>query len=120
MIVVVRIVGSSPERARGAFSRTVGCTIVTRFHATIATHPASPELVVAAVSAALAPFELDNYQRESFDPNAGWDSWWLDDGGLLKLPAEYVDDPRQLRAALPPDGSGSVVAAAKFGSVDVP
>jgi hypothetical protein len=114
MVVIARTVGSSPDGARRVSIRTVGCTIVTRFYATIATHPASPELVVAAVSAALAPFELDNYQREPFDPSAGWDSWSLDAGGLLKLRAEYADDPRQLRAAPPPDGSGSVVAAAKF------
>jgi hypothetical protein len=114
MIRVPCKVGSSSEHARGVSSGTVGCTIVTKFYTTIPTHPASPESVVAAVSAALAPFDLNNYQREPFDPSAAWDWWSLDAGGLLTLRTEYADDPRQLRAASPPEGTGAVVAAPKF------
>lgn len=79
-----------------------------KFYTTVFLGPVNPELVVAALTAALAPFDYNDYARESFDVDAAWDWWQLPQQNLLPLRAEHADDASVLRV-----GDGVVVAAPK-------
>ncbi|MEV4133056.1 hypothetical protein AB0J72_12920 [Dactylosporangium sp. NPDC049742] len=73
--------------------------------------PAAP--FAPALSAALAPYDLNNYAHEPFDPAAGWDSWTLPSSDALPLRRWRRRDPAVVRLA--PVG---VVAAAPKRLVD--
>jgi hypothetical protein len=45
------------------------------FHATVFLPPMRPADVPAALAAALAPYDRDDYTRGPFDPSATWDRW---------------------------------------------
>ncbi|BEL06416.1 hypothetical protein Q0Z83_046070 [Actinoplanes sichuanensis] len=79
-----------------------------KFYTTVFLAPVGPELVVPALTAALAPFDYNDYAHEPFDVDAAWDWWQLPQQSLLPLRPEYADDPSALRV-----GDGVVVAAPK-------
>jgi hypothetical protein len=87
---------------------------VTKFYLTVCLPALAPAAMLPALTAAVAPFDMNDYQHDPYDPNATWDWWTLNMRDALILRPEYVDDPRQLRAPAPPEGSGAVVAAPKF------
>ncbi|GAA1552245.1 hypothetical protein GCM10009827_086210 [Dactylosporangium maewongense] len=66
-----------------------------------------------ALSAALAPYDLNDYAHEPFDPAAGWDSWTLPSSDALPLRRWRRRDPAVVRLA--PVG---IVAAAPKRLVD--
>lgn len=45
------------------------------FYATVFLPPTPPSGIAAALAAALAPYERDNYTRGPYDPSATWDRW---------------------------------------------
>ncbi|MER7274672.1 hypothetical protein ABT369_09465 [Dactylosporangium sp. NPDC000244] len=45
------------------------------FYATVFLPPTSPADVPAALAAALAPYDRDDYTRGPYDPSADWDRW---------------------------------------------
>jgi hypothetical protein len=87
-----------------------------KFYTTVFLAPVSQELVVPALTAALAPFDMNDYHREPFDPNAAWDWWRLPAHTVLPLKPDYIDDSRVVHAVHP--GEDAVVVAAPKGMVD--
>jgi hypothetical protein len=75
-----------------------------------------PPLLKHALTAALAPFDMNDYRREPFDPDACWDWWQLPEHSGWPLKAEHMNDSRALRVALP--GEDPVVAVAPKEIVD--
>ncbi|MDI6098693.1 hypothetical protein QLQ12_08770 [Actinoplanes sp. NEAU-A12] len=87
-----------------------------KFYMTVFLAPTSQELVVPALTAALAPFDYNDYLREPFDPDEAWDRWQLPQRNTLPLRPEHIDDARALRVG---DGvQDEVVVAAPKGIVD--
>ncbi|MEU8818402.1 hypothetical protein [Actinoplanes sp. NPDC048796] len=68
-----------------------------KFSTTVFLGPVSRELVMPALTAALAPFDYNGEIREPFDPNAVWDRWWLPRANRLPLRPERAGDVRALR-----------------------
>jgi hypothetical protein len=97
--------------------KIAGRTIpVVKFYTTVFLAPASQELVIPALTAALAPFDMNDYRHEPFDPRATWDSWRLPERDVLPVQPEHVADSRALRVARP--GERPVVVAAPKAIVD--
>jgi hypothetical protein len=87
-----------------------------RFYTTVFLAPIEPALVVGALTAALAPFDMNDYRREPYDPNATWDSWRLPEQSFLQLKPDHRD-PRVTRIASS-QGDPILVAAPK-GTIDL-
>lgn len=67
-----------------------------KFSITVFLAPVSPELVMPALTAALAPFDYNDYAREPFDVDAAWDWWQLPEPAV---PKRLVDFDAIRRAA---------------------
>ncbi|MEU6074037.1 hypothetical protein [Micromonospora sp. NPDC047074] len=87
-----------------------------KFYTTVFLAPASQESVIPALTAALAPFDANDYRHEPFDPDAAWDWWRLPERAVLPLRPEHLDDSQAIRVAHP--GMDPVVVAAPKGTVD--
>lgn len=87
-----------------------------KFHATVFLAPVGPESTMVALTAALAPFDLNDYRCQPYDPDAAWDWWRLTPVAELPLKPGRTDDPRVVRSDWP--GQDPVVAAAPKGIVD--
>jgi hypothetical protein len=79
-----------------------------KFYTTVFLAPTEPGSVLAALTGALAPFDLNDYRPEPYDPDAAWDWWQLPAREVLPLRPGFADDPRAVRA-----GDAIVVAAPK-------
>jgi hypothetical protein len=84
-----------------------------KFYTTVFLTPVGRELVIPRLTEALAPFDMNDYRRDPYDPNATWDSWRLPERGVLRLKPEHRDDPRVVYS-----GDGTVVAVAPKGAID--
>lgn len=97
-------------------ARSVRLRCGVRFYLTVFLAPASQQLVVPSLTAALTPFDYNDYLREPFDPDAAWDRWQLPQRNTLPLRSEHIEDARALRVG---DGAqDEVVVAAPKGIVD--
>lgn len=86
-------------------ARPLRCAV--RFYTTVFLPPTRPELVIEALTAALAPFDYNDYLREPFDDNAAWDRWQPPGRDWLPLLPAHAGDPHAVRV------DGVVVAAPK-------
>lgn len=87
-----------------------------KFHTTVFLGSVSPQLVLPTLTAALAPFDKNDYRRGALDFDACWDWWHLSGRTGWPLKAEHVNDSRALHVAL--EGEDPVVAAAPKEMID--
>ncbi|WP_027343067.1 hypothetical protein [Hamadaea tsunoensis] len=79
--------------------------------------PASPpEQAPAALTAALAPFDANDYQREPYDPRATWDRWNLVPAGALPLRPAHAEGAGAV--FLQPEDGDPVPVIAPLAAVD--
>lgn len=86
-----------------------------QFTATVLLPAADPAGFLPALTAALAPYNLNDYAFEPFDPSTGWDRWRLPERDVFPLRRWHRRDPSIIRVSpagpQPPDASESSASA---------